>query len=67
MKDFTIHNGPAGVGYRQHDGYVVLVQAAYRKGDGSLTSKRSQDVKLAYPVFFELPNAVAVAEGIKDS
>lgn len=67
MKDFDIKNGPAGVGYRQHDGYVVLVQAAYRKGDGSLTSKRSQDVKLAYPVFFEMPDAVAELEGIKDS
>ncbi len=67
MKDFDIHTGPAGVGYRQHDGYVVLVQAAYRKGDGSLTSKRSQDVKLAYPVFFEMPDAVAELEGIKDS
>jgi hypothetical protein len=53
MKDFDIKNGPAGVGYRQHD--------------GSLTSKRSQDVKLAYPVFFEMPDAVAVTEGIKDS
>lgn len=65
MKDFEVKNGPAGVGYRQHEGYVVLVQPAYRDAEGNLTSKRSQDVKLAYPAFFELPDKVAVAEGIK--
>jgi predicted heme/steroid binding protein len=64
MKDFDVKSGPAGVGYRQHDGHVVLVQGAYRREDGTLSNQRDAG-PLAYDAFTKLPDAVAVVEGIK--